>query len=363
MDSLKGARVLLAEDNDMNQELAMELLGEAGIEVVLANNGQEALDILARDTRFDGLLMDCQMPVMDGYTATREIRKNPAFTDLPIIAMTANAMADDREKVIQAGMWDHIAKPLNVGQMFATLAKWIKPAATLAGPQGAGAMDSVVAHAELSEATALVPLPGIDVKAGLATSMNNHKLYVRMLLKFRDSQGQFADLFAAAQAQADPTAPMRAAHTLRGTAGSIGAKAVQAAAQALELACNEQAPAQQVTKLLEKVLAELAPVIVGLQQISEGTLATGGGRATGALALAPGNAAVQTRVPMDAAQLQQGVARLKILLEESDSKAGDLVRELVDAATGSPLEAELKLAAKSIADFDFDAALELLSEE
>ncbi len=127
MAQLKGARVLLAEDNDMNQELAMELLASAGMEVVLAVNGQEALDILAKDSRFDGVLMDCQMPVMDGYTATHAIRANPAWRDIPIIAMTANAMATDREKVLQAGMCDHIAKPLNVATMFATMARWIKP--------------------------------------------------------------------------------------------------------------------------------------------------------------------------------------------------------------------------------------------
>jgi CheY-like chemotaxis protein len=140
MAKLAGAKILLVEDNDMNQELAMELLANAGIEVVLANHGQEALDILAKDHTFDGVLMDCQMPVMDGYTATRAIRKNPQFKDLPIIAMTANAMAGDKQKVIEAGMWDHIAKPLNVGEMFATIAKWIKPKAVVA-------TQSVAAHA------------------------------------------------------------------------------------------------------------------------------------------------------------------------------------------------------------------------
>ncbi len=95
--------------------------------MVLANNGREAIDILSGEERFDGVLMDCQMPVMDGYAATREIRKNPAFRKLPIIAMTANAMAGDKDKVIEAGMWDHIGKPLDVGAMFNTIAKWIKP--------------------------------------------------------------------------------------------------------------------------------------------------------------------------------------------------------------------------------------------
>jgi two-component system sensor histidine kinase/response regulator len=130
MAALKGARVLLVEDNEMNQELAMELLSQAGMDVVVANNGQEALDILAKDQRFDGVLMDCQMPVMDGYTATRAIRKTEGIKDIPIVAMTANAMAGDKEKVIEAGMLDHIAKPLNVGEMFTTIAKWIKPGGT-----------------------------------------------------------------------------------------------------------------------------------------------------------------------------------------------------------------------------------------
>ena len=139
MKSLKGARVMLVEDNDMNQELAMELLANAGLEVVLAVNGQDALDKLNADARFDGVLMDCQMPVMDGYTATREIRKNERFKNIPIIAMTANAMAGDREKVINAGMNDHIAKPLNVGMMFSTMAKWIKPLNSPAASRGVNA--------------------------------------------------------------------------------------------------------------------------------------------------------------------------------------------------------------------------------
>jgi len=142
MAQLAGAHVLLVEDNDMNQELAMELLGNAGMTVVLANNGQEALDTLAQGGVFDGVLMDCQMPVMDGYTATREIRKNPLYKDLPVIAMTANAMAGDKEKVLEAGMWDHIAKPLNVADMFATLAKWIKPGARLAQTAQAAQLSS-----------------------------------------------------------------------------------------------------------------------------------------------------------------------------------------------------------------------------
>jgi PAS domain S-box-containing protein len=123
---LAGAHVLLVEDNPFNQELARDLLGRAQIVVRVANNGREAIDMLARE-RFDAVLMDCQMPVMDGYAATRELRGDPKWRDLPIIAMTANAMVGDREKVLAAGMNDHIAKPINVIEMFATLARWVRP--------------------------------------------------------------------------------------------------------------------------------------------------------------------------------------------------------------------------------------------
>ena len=124
--ALAGAHVLLVEDNPFNQELARDLLGRAQIVVRVASNGREAIDMLARE-RFDAVLMDCQMPVMDGYAATRELRGDPKWRDLPVIAMTANAMVGDREKVLAAGMNDHIAKPINVTEMFATLARWVRP--------------------------------------------------------------------------------------------------------------------------------------------------------------------------------------------------------------------------------------------
>jgi len=127
---LHGARVLLVEDNEINQELALELLKSNGVSVEVANNGQEALDILS-DKDFanncDGVLMDCQMPVMDGYEATRQLRKQEQFKDLPILAMTANAMLGDKEKVLAAGMNDHIAKPINIRDMFTSMANWITP--------------------------------------------------------------------------------------------------------------------------------------------------------------------------------------------------------------------------------------------
>jgi two-component system sensor histidine kinase/response regulator len=130
---LVGARILLVEDNPINQEVARHLLSRAGLVLRTADNGQDALDWLERES-FDLVLMDCQMPVMDGYAATRALRQNPRWRALPVIAMTANAMVGDREKVLAAGMNDHIAKPLKIEEMFATLARWIRPAA--AGASG-----------------------------------------------------------------------------------------------------------------------------------------------------------------------------------------------------------------------------------
>jgi CheY-like chemotaxis protein len=144
---LVGARLLLVEDNEINRELALELLTEEGISVEVAMDGRQALEMIERE-RFDAVLMDCQMPVMDGFAATRALRERPQWRDLPVIAMTANAMVGDRQKALDAGMNDHIAKPINVAQMFSTLARWVGPrlqqakdevaSNMVAGPSGHG---------------------------------------------------------------------------------------------------------------------------------------------------------------------------------------------------------------------------------
>ena len=123
---LKGAKILLVEDNEINMELAVDLLTNHGIQVECAFNGKEALEKL-QTIVVDGVLMDCQMPIMDGYEATRKIKEEEKFFNLPVIAMTANVMQEDIEKVSRFGMIDHIAKPIQPDIMFITMAKWIKP--------------------------------------------------------------------------------------------------------------------------------------------------------------------------------------------------------------------------------------------
>jgi PAS domain S-box-containing protein len=343
MAQLAGARVLLVEDNDMNQELALELLQQAGISVVVANHGQQALDILARDSHFDGVLMDCQMPVMDGYTATREIRKDPAFAQLPIIAMTANAMAGDRDKVIEAGMCDHIAKPLNVAAMFATMARWIRPAAAPT-PAPRRVPDPAPGLPQTLAQTAGWNLPGIDTRAGLATTLDNEALYTRLLRKFRDSQGQFAQLFAAARADADPNSAERCAHTLRGTAGNIGARAVQHAAAQLEQACKDHLPQLRIEALLDDVLAALEPVLAGLAQLGQANPPP------------PGAAP-----DLDPGKLKRLYDRLVTLLQNDDAAAAQLWDDNVALFQAAFAQHSARIA-EHLHQFDLDTALSELQE-
>jgi signal transduction histidine kinase/CheY-like chemotaxis protein len=339
---LNGARVLLVEDNDMNQELAIDLLNKAGVEVVLANHGQEALDILAQDQRFDGVLMDCQMPVMDGYAAARALRAMPQFDGLPIIAMTANAMAGDHEKVLAAGMQDHIAKPINVAGMFATMAHWIKPKH---GQPQAAVVPHAATEVRVTAAPSLPVLAGIDMPAGLATCMGDPALYRRLLLKFRDSQAGFGAAFASALADADPTAATRSAHTLKGMAGNIGARAVQAAAQALETACGQGAAASQLEPLAAAVLRELDPVIATLRVLDTAAPA----------------APVAITLAIDPAQLGEQAHKLKALLADSDSSAADLWESHLDLFRAAWPQ-HWKRIQTGLSDLDLDAALAALEE-
>ncbi|TLS69088.1 response regulator [Mariprofundus erugo] len=252
---LRGARVLLVEDNDINQELLVEILSSYGLIVMAANDGREALDMLAQHN-FDGVLMDCQMPVMDGYEATLQIRRNAQTRELPVIALTANILAEEHDKMVHVGMNDYIAKPVNVKLMLETIAKWIAP--------GGGNQNGQ------EEKAAVIPaIPGIDVERGLAM-MVFPKTYRKLLINFRDRYGDVEAQFRAAQAdKSDPDAPFRLAHSLKGIAGSVCADAVERAAKELESACEAGAPEEMMDALLANVVMSIKPVIKELAVLGE----------------------------------------------------------------------------------------------
>ena len=258
--SLRGARVLLVEDNAINRELALDVLSRAGIVVSVAGNGQEALEMLARQ-HFDGVLMDCQMPVMDGYTATRALRRLPQFQRLPVIAMTANAMVGDRDKVLAAGMNDHVAKPIKLDELFATLARWVRPAGATA-PESKGGANGPARPDPLAD------LPGVDTRAGLAGIAGNAALYCKLLCMFRDRESDFASRFRAARASGDAAAAARMVHDLKSVTAMLAVHGVQQAALALEAACGQpNLNEDEIDVLVQDVARQLDPVVAGLQAL------------------------------------------------------------------------------------------------
>jgi CheY-like chemotaxis protein len=274
--------------------------------------------------------MDCQMPVMDGYTATRKIRQQPRFRTLPVIAMTANAMDGDRERALECGMNDHISKPLNVETMFATMAKWIKPRAAQAS-LNAGLVDGLPDRLE-----------GIDLAAGLATCMGRRDLYLRLLCKFRDTQKDFSEQFQAARIDPDSAAAARLAHSLRGTAGNIGAKAVAQASTLLEQACQDNEPAEVVQALAMQVEHYLLPTLASLANLEADTLASTEGDL------------------LDDSGISEQLNRLIVLLDEGDTAALDVLAALRNRPLDRALAERLALAAAQVELFDFDRALKLL---
>ncbi len=249
---LRGARLLLVDDNAINREIALAVLRASGIEVEVACDGQEALSILERE-QFDGVLMDCQMPVMDGYAATRALRQRPRWRDLPVIAMTANALVGDRAKVLAAGMNDHVAKPIKVDELFSTLARWIRPATAEpeVGSKGSGAT--------------VPPEGSIDRVAGIAAMMGDEAMYFRLLRMFRDREEDFAGRFLDARANGRPAAAMRMAHDLKSVSGALAAGPVNRAATDLERACLDCADAETIDRALRNVVDALVPVMAELQ--------------------------------------------------------------------------------------------------
>ncbi|MGD2119871.1 MAG: ATP-binding protein [Chromatiales bacterium] len=252
---LRGARILLVEDNIINQELALELLVSNGLEVAVANDGEEALQILERDD-FDAVLMDCQMPVMDGYTATYKIRQHKGLKDLPVIAMTANAMQADRQKAFDAGMNDYLSKPINVNDMFTVLKKWItREDEMTTGRAGTAQQDA-------TNEEGFPDLPGIDIQAYQQAYPGKAGLFRKLLAMFQDKFSDFEQQFRSAQSDEDPMAAARLAHSLHGVAANIRAPQVQQAAKALEQACKENT--DNIDALLVDLTSELRVVLDGI---------------------------------------------------------------------------------------------------
>jgi len=252
------------------------------------------------------VLMDLQMPEMDGYQATAKLRSDPRFVTLPIIAMTAHATIEERQRCLAAGMNDHVSKPIDPGNLFETVGRFYKP--------------SEAAAPAVRSAVLIPPQPddlpsigGLDTKDGLARVAGNRKLYVKLLRQFAEQQGPVVGQISAAQAQGDVALAERLAHTLKGVAGNIGAKPVQAAAGALEKLIREHAAGAEVETARSAVAAVLDPLLVQLRT----TLGS-----PAAQTPAPESASTP---PVDPEQVRAAAAQLAKLLSEFDPGAVEFI--------------------------------------
>jgi two-component system sensor histidine kinase/response regulator len=312
---LRGARILVTEDNEINQQIAVELLEGAGATVTIANNGREAVEMLSGPgpSPFDVVLMDLQMPEMDGYQATSKLRSEPRLAALPIVAMTAHATIEERQRCLAAGMNDHVAKPIDPAALFEAIGRFCKPAAD------APAADPPSRPASQE---ALPSIAGLDTNDGLSRVGGNQKLYVKILRQFAGQQGPSADQVADALAKGDHSLAERLAHTLKGVAGNIGAAGVQSAAAALERTIRDRSTPDEVERARQQLKAVLEPLASAVRT----ALGTPGPEAS---------ASVQPGTPASPGQSREAAARLATLLSDSDPAAGEFVE--ANCGTLSPL--------------------------
>lgn len=330
--ALRGARILLVEDNEVNQDLAMELLRSNGLVPTLAANGEEALTLLDQAT-FDGVLMDIQMPVMDGFAATRRIREQPHLNPLPIIAMTANAMSGDKERSLEAGMNDHISKPIRVQDMFQCMARWISPSSEHGQPPS-----------DTAPEPAPLPLPSlelIDTRAGLELALDNQRLYFRLIEKFRETISHFENDFRQAWDNGEQQECLRLAHSLKSSAAIIGAASLQAAAASLEQHSHEGLT-QECLTAFHALLEIFGPVARELDMLDH------------------------TRVRMETAQpvydsdrMHSLFGDLRSLLEQADTSALDFLPPLEQLSTARH-DPELRNLIRALTEYDYQQALVLL---
>ena len=331
---IQGASILIVEDNEINQELVIDLLNSIGIKVTVVENGQEALTILEKES-FDGILMDCQMPVMDGYQATREIRKKKQYKNLPIIAMTANVMSGDREKTLECGMDDYIAKPIDPENMFAVIAKWITP------DKQYNAKKSPLTKSEPDGNYMLSDLPGIDVPIRMVGSHKKIQFYQRILKKFHNHYNEFEIMFRNSLSDNDMEKAERDAHTLKGLAGTIGALKLQNAAKALEISCKKN---DDIEKRLKVLIEELEPVLRGIEKFDNNFPCD----------------KEKTTTDTDKKRIKELMNELILYISDYDTRASKVMRSLLPLIQHTEHAESFYEIANAIEGFDFDLAKELM---
>ena len=361
---LRGVRVLLAEDNEINQQIALEFLSEAGVEVEIAVNGREAVDkIMAAGGRYDAVLMDVQMPEMDGLEATRRLREHFDSAALPILAMTAHAMERERRRCLESGMDDHIAKPIDPKEMLDTLARWVgrrkRDTASLAAapplmaplPAPPGGSLPEVASPPAIPATGLPEeLPPFGLGGALARLGGRQELVRRIIVGFHESFAGAPETLDRLAAENRLDELERLAHTLKSAAATLEADDLSEAAADLE------------HTLHDGMISALPPLVTALKDKLAPALA-----AAARMAAAPtinDTAPPAARAAVDRSKVDQTIRDLGALLARNNPKARKLVAALADDLEGHGFGEALDAVSKSLNRFDFrgaEAALAALS--
>lgn len=339
-NSIRGSRILLVEDNEINQEVAIGQLEDAHLFVDVAENGADAVRMV-HENEYDAVLMDMQMPVMDGVEATKIIRSEAKFRDLPIIAMTANAMAADREKCLSAGMNDHIAKPIDPDQLVGALLRWIERPEG----EGKGSQDQAQRREQgnvLDAIEAPLEIAGIDVTSALKRIGGHRKRFEALLRRFAKQQANVVEAIRESLSSGDAATAERMAHSLKGAASTLGAMTVAEKAAKAEVAIRS---GQEVNATLTTLTDELSKVVQAIQTAlpEESTVDD----ATGA--------------SVDPTALLGSLARLECLLKNDDGEAADFLIQSRSTFSMALTDMEIENLSELVGDFDFEAALACLS--
>ncbi len=343
LEMIKGAKILLTEDNEINQQIASELLEQAGFVVEIANHGKESVEMVKNSgmpSKYDIVLMDLQMPIMDGYSATKAIRKMKEYNELPIVAMTADAMMGVKEKCLEVGMQGFVTKPIDPDEVFGALVKWVKP----------GEREFVKMAIDVSgtpnPAIELPSFLNIDVKDGLRRVGGNIKLYVSLLEKFYSKNQDIVNEIREAVKQSGREKAVRFAHTVKGVAGNIGAVELHKASAALEGELKKEIP-EKFGEYIADFEAKLLDVLDEIGQCKKQI--------------------IEPETQQDTSELDVNVFRpylveLKTLLEESDVAAVNKIDEINLLPGAGNISKILKDITKSIKSYEFDESLDLLKK-
>jgi signal transduction histidine kinase/DNA-binding response OmpR family regulator len=330
----KGIRILLVEDNEMNQQIAKELLESEGATVTIADHGGIAVNILREGPQpppFEIVLMDVQMPEMDGHTATRLLRADGRFHDMPIVAMTAHALVEERQRCMEAGMNDQVTKPIDPDALFAALRRWTKPPETDAA--------SAAPKASETRETQELKIEGVSVADGVNRVAGNRRLYRNLLEQFCEKQGGAGQQIAAAIQTGDRERAERLAHTLKGVAGNLGIATVQQVAAKVEHAIRDGDGS--VRGLVAELESMIDPQVAAIRH---------------GLGVAGQTAGAAPPARFDADAAATAIARLKKLIDSNDGEAANAVDQLAEGLVGSVDAQQIDQLRGAMHEFDFQKA-------